>query len=151
MKLIDLVTEDLILLETMGDTKEQIVREMVQLIDNNNGLQDKDLYEKAVFEREEISTTGIGFGVAIPHGKSEGVTKATVAFAKHQAGVDWQSLDDEPVHLIFLIAVPTSNAGDDHLKILQLLSRKLIHDEFREGLLKATTKEQVLEILKTVE
>ncbi|MED3785050.1 fructose PTS transporter subunit IIA [Geobacillus stearothermophilus] len=151
MKLIDLLNEELVVLEIKGTTKKDIIAELSSMLDKQGRLHDKHGFENAVLKREATSTTGIGFGVAIPHGKTDAVSVPSVVFAKHIDGVDWDSLDGEPVQLIFLIAVPESHAGNEHLKILQMLSRKLIHDDFRNALLKATSKEEVLNVLKTVE
>ncbi|MNP18609.1 PTS system mannose-specific EIIBCA component [compost metagenome] len=111
---------------------------------------DVEQYVQAVLTREESSSTGIGFGVAIPHGKANGVTRASLAFARLSEPTEWQSLDDEPVKIVFMIAVPAENVGNEHLQILVSLSRKLIHEEFRDSLLQAQTAEEVIEILKNM-
>lgn len=150
LKLTDLVTPDRVSLHLKGESKAEILREMINLLDQQGVLKDRQQYEKAVFAREEEGTTGIGFGIAIPHGKSEGVKTSAVAFGKKAAGVDWDSLDGEPAKLVFLIAVPAEHAGDEHLKILQMLSRKLIDDQFRAALEAASTVEEVMQLLDQV-
>ena len=105
------------------------------------------VYLKAVMKREEESTTGIGFGVAIPHGKSAAVTEPSLAFGRSQTGIQYDSMDGKPVHLMFLIAVPeTSN--DEHLRILSKLSRKLMHEDVRQKLMTVTNIEEIYQIFE---
>jgi fructose-specific phosphotransferase system IIA component len=148
MKLTQLVTKDLIKLNLEGLTKEEIMEEMIEMLDRAGVLEDKEKYKQSLYRREEEGSTGIGFGIAIPHGKSDAVKKTSVAFGLKRSGVDWDSLDGETAKLIFMIAVPTQNAGDEHLKILQLLSRKLMDDDFRESLLRATNVEEIMELFE---
>ncbi|RBW68862.1 PTS fructose transporter subunit IIA [Bacillus taeanensis] len=147
MNFTDLITEDLIALQLEGSTREAVMDEMIAMLDASGALVDKEGFKTALYERERQSSTGIGFGIAIPHGKTDAVTSARVAFGIKKAGVDWDSMDGDDANLIFMIAVPEQNAGDDHLKILQLLSRKLMDDEFRASLLEASSKEQVVNLL----
>lgn len=105
------------------------------------------VYLEAVMKREEESTTGIGFGVAIPHGKSAAVAEPSLAFGRSQAGIQYDSMDGKPVHLMFLIAVPeTSN--DEHLRILSKLSRKLMHEDVRQKLMTVTDAEEIYQIFE---
>ena len=94
-----------------------------------------------------MTTTGIGFGIAIPHGKSPHVKETTVAFGRLTKQVDWQSLDGENVGLVFLLAVPEDCQGDQHLKIIAGLSRKLVHQEFRNTLQQATSDQEIVNLL----
>ncbi|GMA49653.1 hypothetical protein GCM10025857_10100 [Alicyclobacillus contaminans] len=151
MKLTDLVSRELVNLHLQGSTRDEILREMADVLAANGRLLDKDAYLDAVFAREQEGSTGIGFGIAIPHGKSAAVKTPSVAFGKKPEGVDWNSLDGEPAHLVFLLAVPETAEGNEHLKILQMLSRKLIDDEFRQGLLQAANVDEVMALLETVE
>ncbi|MBA2874379.1 PTS sugar transporter subunit IIA [Thermaerobacillus caldiproteolyticus] len=150
MNLTELVTTNLIQLQLEGKTKDEIMEEMAEMIDRSGALHDKEKYKQSLYKREMEGSTGIGFGIAIPHGKSDAVKKTCVAFGVKKSGVDWDSLDGEKAQLIFMIAVPEKHAGDEHLKILQLLSRKLMDDEFREHLLHATTKEEVMQLFDQV-
>ncbi|SMO95669.1 PTS system, nitrogen regulatory IIA component [Melghirimyces algeriensis] len=147
MKLTDLMTEDLIQLHLEGTTREEIMDEMVSMIDATGALTDKEAYKEALFSREQQGSTGIGFGIAIPHGKSDAVQTARVAFGVKRNGVNWDSMDGKDAKLIFMIAVPEKNAGDEHLKILQVLSRKLMDDAFRASLLNADSKDEVLRLV----
>ncbi|MGL5151818.1 MAG: PTS sugar transporter subunit IIA [Clostridium sp.] len=109
-------------------------------------LHNVDGYVEDVKKREAISTTGIGDGVAIPHAKSEFVKVPTVIVGKSNQGIEWESLDDEPVNMVFLIAVPEGE-GNEHLKILQVLAVSLMDDDFKEALFKTTDKNKICELL----
>ncbi|MEA4828959.1 MAG: fructose PTS transporter subunit IIA, partial [Enterococcus thailandicus] len=136
-----------IVLDTTETTKDTVVEDLVQRLGKTGHITDTAGFKKAIYTRENESTTGIGMGIAIPHGKSAHVTKPTLAFARSQQGIDWQSLDGEPAHLIFMIAVPENSQGDMHLKILQRLSRKLMDDDFRQALMEAPNKAAVNQLL----
>ncbi|MDR6225162.1 PTS sugar transporter subunit IIA [Desmospora profundinema] len=137
MNLSDLLTEDLMVLELEGTTRDEVMNELLDKLDESGALADREVFRRDLYAREEHSSTGIGFGIAIPHGKSSGVHEARVAFGRKKAGVDWDSIDGEPAHLVFMIAVPKEQAGDEHLKILQALSRKLMDENFRRSLREA--------------
>lgn len=118
--------------------KLETIKYLANLIEER--LVDVNKYVEDVKARESISTTGIGDGVAIPHAKSPWVKEPTVVVGKSLKGIEWESLDDEPVNLIFLIAVP-ENQGNEHLKILQVLAGSLMDDEFKEEILNAADEE----------
>lgn len=150
MGIYELLTEDVIQLNIQGTTKEEVIDEMIDLIEKTGALADRKAFKEALYNREKQGSTGIGFGIAIPHGKTEAVKRVKVAFGQKKTGVDWDSLDGGPTNLIFMIAVPLENAGDEHLKILQLLSRKLMDDAFRNGLLQAQSKEEVRKLIQSM-
>ncbi|MBE6052410.1 MAG: PTS fructose transporter subunit IIA [Clostridium sartagoforme] len=140
-KLFDVKYVDLNLLT---DEKIDTIRYLAQLASDR--LIDIEKYIEDVKAREEISTTGIGEGVAIPHAKSKGVKVPTVIIGKSKSGIDWQSLDDEKVNMIFLIAVPEGE-GNEHLKILQVLAVSLMDDDFKEEIEKTDDKEKIVKLL----
>ncbi|MFD1414364.1 PTS sugar transporter subunit IIA [Oceanobacillus jeddahense] len=142
----NLMSDELICLDLQATDKKSAINELADLFEAEQRLKNKKKYIKAVMKREAESTTGIGMGVAIPHGKSKGVTEPSLAFGRCQSGIDYDSLDGNPVHLMFLIAVP-ENSNDEHLKILSQLSRKLMHEEVREKLLNAQTTDEIYNIL----
>ncbi|MGQ4666925.1 PTS sugar transporter subunit IIA, partial [Metabacillus halosaccharovorans] len=113
-------------------------------------LTSKDEYKQAILNREEQSSTGLGMNIAIPHGKSNAVKRPAVAFGIKRDGIDWNSLDGTDAKLIFMIAVPEENAGDAHLKILQMLSRKLMDEDFRNQLLNVSSKQEAMAVLEEV-
>lgn len=143
--------KDIIFLGLDAASREETLTAIIDGISGSGKLSDKEKYRAAVSERERKGTTGIGFGVAIPHGKSEGVASPFVAFAKLNRAVDWDSFDGKPVSTVFMIGVPDKNASNDHLKILIAISKKLMHDEFRAALESAETADDILNVLKSIE
>ncbi|WP_176222258.1 fructose PTS transporter subunit IIA [Tuberibacillus sp. Marseille-P3662] len=150
MKITSLMTEDIINLDLQGQSQDAVMDEMVDMLAEAGHLSQKEAFKQALYDREQESSTGIGFSIAIPHGKSAAVESPRVAFGLHQQGVDWNSMDGTDAHLIFMIAVPSENAGDEHLKILQQLSRKLMDGEFRESLKNVKSKEAVLKLVEEI-
>ena len=142
----ELLTKELFMESLEASTKESAINQMIDLLDQSGKLMNKEKYAKAVFHRESEFSTGIGMGVAIPHGKSDGVKIPSLVFARSQKGIDFESMDDEPAYLFFLVAVP-EDGGDEHLKILSALSRKLMHQSTRDELMNATAYEDVIRIL----
>ncbi|MFC5465052.1 fructose-specific PTS transporter subunit EIIC [Lederbergia graminis] len=150
-KLTDITSLDLIETNLEGSTQESIIDEMIEKLDGAGVLQSKEDFKQAILNREAQSSTGLGMNIAIPHGKSPAVKRPAVVFGIKRDGVDWKSLDGTDAKLIFMIAVPEKSAGDAHLKILQMLSRKLMDDNFREQLLNVTMKQDALKLLETIE
>ncbi len=147
MNIRELLQPESIFLPSTVSTREEAIQQLAVGMTEAGAVTDTSDYVRAVLEREGQSSTGIGFGVAIPHGKSAGVTRAVLGFARFAQPVEWDSLDGEPAQMAFMIGVPEANAGNEHLQILVALSRKLIHDEFRQELLAASSKEEILDIL----
>ncbi|MHC5250594.1 PTS sugar transporter subunit IIA [Enterococcus sp. HY326] len=133
--------------ELTSQDKEAAIRELANTFVTEGVVKNESVYLKAVMQREAESTTGIGFGVAIPHGKSLAVTKPSLAFGRSLPGISYDSMDGKPVHLIFLIAVPKAS-NDEHLRILSKLSRKLMHEDIRQKLLTATDAEEIYQIFE---
>ncbi len=123
---------------------------MIQKLNHIGVLHSKAEFKQAIMNRENESTTGIGMNIAIPHGKSVAVKKPSVVFGIKQSGIDWKSLDGTKAKLIFMIAVPKESEGNEHLKILQILSRKLMDDSYRERLLSVRTKEEAYKLLDEI-
>ncbi len=151
LKLTDITNEDLIDIHLQGTSRDAIIEEMIQKLDDNGVLSSKVDFKEAIFAREALSSTGIGETIAIPHGKSNAVKRPAVVFGLKQAGVDWNSIDGTDAKIIFMIAVPEESAGDAHLKILQMLSRKLMDDTFRNKLLAVQTTEEAYQLLDTIQ
>lgn len=144
----DLLQVELIKLNLKSESKEDAIAELSTLMDQNGFLSNRELYFQAVIERESLGSTGLGMGIAIPHGKSDAVKKTCVALGKSKQGIDFKGADGSLAHLIFLIAVPNSAADNDHLKILAQLSRMLMHQDFREALCQADSEQAILEIIR---
>ncbi|MGC6584913.1 fructose-specific PTS transporter subunit EIIC [Paenibacillus sp. Dod16] len=149
-KLTDIVTPDLINLNLVGTTQDAVIDEMISVLERNGAVRADGDFKQAILAREQESSTGIGMNIAIPHGKSDAVLKPSVVFGIQQDGVDWKSLDGSDAKLIFMIAVPRNSKQNAHLKVLQMLSRKLMDDDFREALLAVTTKEEAYQLLDQV-
>lgn len=144
-----MISSSLIELDADFKTREEIIKHCAKLMNNEEKLNDLDGNIKSVMDREEINPTCFDFGVAIPHGKSDSVKEACFAFTRLEEPIVWCQ-DGEKVNLIFQIAVPESEAGDTHLKILAKLARNLIHEEFRDVLLNEKDKEKVYECLLSI-
>lgn len=133
--------------DLQATTKKAAICELTNAFLTKGVVTNDSVYLEAVMKREEESTTGIGFGVAIPHGKSSAVTKPSLGFGRSQKGIAYDSMDNKPVHLMFLIAVPESS-NDEHLRILSKLSRKLMHDDVRQKLMTVTDIEALYQIFE---
>lgn len=134
-----------------ADSKDAAIREMASMLDSTGKVADLDRLVRAAFAREEQGTTGLGEEIAIPHAKTDAVTSPIVGFARSAEGVEWGSLDGTKARLIFMITVPEAAAGDEHLRILAMLSRKLMDSGFRERLLGAADEAAVLGVLGELE
>ena len=143
MRITDLLDARSILLDASPKSKSEALDQIVDLMVKSEKINDKEAYRKQVYAREEESTTGIGEGIAIPHGKCDAVTKPGLAAMVVKDGVDFDSLDGEPVTLMFLIAAP--NTEDNiHLDVLSKLSVLLMNEEFTESLRNAKTVEEFM-------
>lgn len=146
MSIKELISAETVTLNLQARDPEGAMRELGALLEQTGAVSDLSTYLEAVRKRESVGSTAVGFGVAIPHGKSDGVARAAVAFGRAAHGLDWESMDDEPVRMVFLIAAP-EGANDAHLKALSQLARMLMNEEFRQQLLAAHTPDQVLAAL----
>lgn len=142
------IIEEVVDLNLEAETVEETIEKMAQMIYKTGRVNDFKSYLQSVLEREKLSTTGIGFTIAIPHGKSTAVKATTVAFSRLAKPVAWNSLDGEDVSMVFLLAVPEECKGNEHLKIIATLSRKLIHEDFRKMLSDAKTPIEITSLLE---
>lgn len=150
LNLSSLITPALVKLSLVSVKKRDALGEMVDLLAAAGKVTDRDEYLKSVVERESLGSTGIGMGIAIPHGKSDVITDVVIAFGRSAEGIDFEALDDKPVHLVFLLAAPR-NVGGVYLKALAQLSRMLRRQDFRQNLMAATTEADVISILTSGE
>lgn len=150
MKITDLLSIKTIDLKVKAKDKTDVLKQAVKLISASGNISDVVTYEAGVFNREKESTTGVGEGIAIPHCKSEAVSKPTLAAMIIPDGVEYASLDGEPVNVLFLIAAPVSK-DNVHLDVLAKLSNLLMHPEFKEKLLKAETPEAFMKVIDEAE
>ena len=142
-----LLLPDTVALETTrGTNREDIIRELVASIAATGRASDAEALVDAALAREEQHSTGVGNGVAIPHAHTAGVTRPTLAFARlPKPGIQWAE-GEEATDLVFLIAVP-EGSGNQHLKILSKLARRLMKEDFRAQLRAAGTREEVIDLV----
>ncbi|WP_226659894.1 PTS fructose transporter subunit IIABC [Pseudalkalibacillus hwajinpoensis] len=149
-KLTDITNERLIDIELKGSNRDDVIDEMIAKLEGEGVIDSSHQFRDAIISRENESSTGIGMNIAIPHGKSSAVREPRVVFGLKPEGIDWNSLDGTKARLIFMIAVPKESEGDAHLKILQMLSRQLMDDQFRENLLTVQTKKEAYDLLEQI-
>ncbi|AVK60585.1 PTS fructose transporter subunit IIC [Lactobacillus sp. CBA3605] len=142
MDIRDLLLKDVMIMDMTATTKDEAIDELVHKYAEQGVINDEALYKKDIIKREAESTTGIGDGIAMPHAKDKAVQRATVLFAKSDAGVDFNALDGQPVHLFFMIAAP-EGANNTHLQALAALSSLLIDPELVAKLKQAQTPDDV--------
>lgn len=150
MKITDLLKKDSIDLNVEASNKEEILKKAVELMNNNGNIIDKDKYLELVIKREEEGSTGIGEEIAIPHGKGDSISAPGLVAMVIPKGIDFKSLDGNPVKLLFLIAAP-NNKDNVHLEVLSRLSTLLMDEKFRKALLNAKTKDEFLKIIDKAE
>ena len=146
MKITDLLKKDAIDLNVKASSKREVIEKAVKLMEHNDNIKDKQKYLELVIKREEEGSTGVGEGIAIPHGKGDVISKPGLAAMVIPDGVDFNSLDGKPVKLLFLIAAPNSK-DNLYLEVLSRLSALLMNEKFKKDLLNAKTKEEFLEII----
>lgn len=150
MRISELLQKESIALGRKPQDKADAIGQMVELLAKSGSLEDKKKFKQAILERECLSTTGIGEGIAIPHGKSSAVKRAALAAMVVPQGVDFASADGAPVHLLFMIAVPEEGA-ELHLEVLERLAAMLMDEDFRKRLTAAKDAAEFLHILSIEE
>jgi PTS system nitrogen regulatory IIA component len=148
MKLMDFLVADAIEPEMKGTTKDDSIRELVALLRKAGAITDERAVAEVVLEREELGTTGIGEGIAVPHGKSDAVDGLVAAFGRSEQGIDFDAMDNQPVHLLFLLVAPKEYSGP-HLMALARISRLLKNRDFRKALIDAKDKAEILEVFRS--
>ena len=149
MSIMEFLTDQAVSCDLTSQTKEEVIRELVSLLVKASAIKERDVNKlvQILLAREALGSTGIGQGVAIPHGKSDCVTKLVSAFGVSRTGVKFDSLDGEPVHLLFLLVAPEDSAGP-HLKALARISPLLKDKHFRDTLRLAKDERQLVKILR---
>jgi len=151
MKLMDFLIPEAIEANIKSNNKTDAIKELAALLKSTGTIADDEPVAKVVLEREELGSTGIGEGIAVPHGKSDAVDNVVAAFGRSEKGIDFKSeADNIPVHLVFLLVAPIGSSGP-HLLALARISRLLKSKDFHERLLKAKSKSEILEIFKSEE
>jgi fructose PTS system EIIBC or EIIC component len=150
MKVSELLNEKNILTDFSSESKNDIINELIDLLKQDKRVIDIEEIRKCVFDREEKMSTGVGKGFAIPHGKTNSVTDIVAAFGKSKKPIEYNSLDGEPVHLVFLL-VGKETLLAKHIKLLSRISRLMNTEEFRKRLIEADSKESILKIFREEE
>jgi fructose-specific phosphotransferase system IIA component len=150
MKISDILTENLVVTGLEGNSKDEIIDAMIDLVATSPKVVDKAKVRDAIFEREKIMSTGVGNGFAIPHGKTDAVSDIVAAFATTANPIDYQSLDEKPVRLVFLL-VGKDNMVGPHIKLLSRISRLMSKEDFRKHLLEVRSPKEVLDMFKQEE
>lgn len=145
-----IINENLIVLDMKAKSKHEAIVELAEHAQKEEKIISIEDYIKSVFEREESYSTGVGNGIAIPHGKSKAVKEAMIVFGKSKEGIEWDSFDGKPVEMIFLLGVPDENVDNLHLKILSQLSRKLMNDDFVKMIRESRTTDSILTALNDI-
>lgn len=150
MQIMDFLSADAIKMSLESKTKKDAIKELVELLVKSGKVKDKKKMLQTLMEREDLGSTGIGQGIAIPHGKSDTVGDLAAAFGLSADGISFDSLDGEPVNIFFLLVAPEGAAGA-HLKALARISSLLKDKYFRKSLLSAKTPEDVVKIIQEEE
>ena len=150
MKVFELLDEKFILTDFKSDDKEYVINELIDLYKENDKINDIEKVRTAILDREKIMSTGVGKGFAIPHGKTNAVNDVIAAFGKTTRDIDYDALDGNPVHLVFLL-VGRDDMVSKHIKLLSRISRLMNKDEFRERLVNSNSKEEIINIFKEEE
>ncbi|RMC47254.1 fructose-specific PTS transporter subunit EIIC [Lactobacillus sp. ESL0228] len=150
MKIKDILAPESMIMELKATNQEDAIKEMADLEVETGIVNNEDEFISAIWAREKESTTGIGDGIAMPHARNKSINKARVLFAKSKAGIDYNSLDGQPVYLFFMIAAP-AGADNTHLEALAKLSSLLINPDLVEALKKAQTPEEVIQLFEDAE
>jgi fructose-specific phosphotransferase system IIA component len=150
MKLLDIIDERVIKVPLESEDKDEAIEELVDLLVRAGKITDHDAAIKAIHERESKQTTGIGNGVAVPHGKDKSITALTCAVGISQKGMEFDSVDGQPVHAVFLLLAQVNNPGP-HLAALAEIARILEFPTARNALFKARTPAEVINIIRGLE
>lgn len=150
MKLSKFSSEELITFELKNTDKDGVIRELVDLASKSNLVKDKEELYRDVVERENLVTTGVGYGVAFPHAKTRATRGIVIAFGRSDEGVDFDAMDKKPVNLFFLIAAPEDAIGA-HLNVMARLSFIMKSEENREKLMEVKSPGELLQLIDTVE
>ena len=146
MKIDEILKKESVIANIAGKNKLDVIKEMTECLKQNNTIKNDQALYATLMEREKLGSTGIGENVAIPHGKSDELTQIIIAFARSLSGIDFESLDQKPVHFVCMVIAPAHSTGQ-HLKALARISRLFKNQTLREGILKAEDSNAIYSIL----
>ncbi|GBG95453.1 fructose-specific PTS system IIA component [Ligilactobacillus salitolerans] len=147
MELAEIIQPELVSYDLEASNQKEVINKMAELLVKQGVVLDQDEFVASVFAREKTGTTGIGAGIAIPHGQADTVTASAVAIAKLHEAVEWKSLDDKPVIYVFLLAIPNSGA-QEHLQLLSQLAEDLMDDDVRAKLEKSQSAQDLMQVFQ---
>ena len=150
MKISDHISEKMICLALENTTKENVIKELAELLKNSENITDFDMFLKDVFEREKLGATGIGNEIAIPHARTDAVNNIIIAFGRASQGIDFNGIDNKPVKLVFLMGTPKKDVNK-YLQVLAHLTRLLKKESFRQQLLEAQNAGEILNAIREIE
>jgi len=150
MKVSELLKPEFIIPELKGGSKEDIISELIDLFKNDPRVEDIEKVRSSVLDREKVMSTGVGKGFAIPHGKTNAVKEIVGAFGRIRDGIDYDSLDGNPVHLVFLL-VGKDNLISTHIKLLSRISRLMNKDDFRHRLKEVNNADEIVKLFSEEE
>jgi len=150
MKVSELLKPEFVLADLQGESKEDIINELINLFTHDPRVEDIEKVRSAVLDREKVMSTGVGKGFAIPHGKTNSVKEIIGAFGRAKHGIDYESLDGNPVNLVFLL-IGKDNLISTHIKLLSRISRLMNKDDFRHRLLWAENSEEIIKLFSEEE
>ena len=148
MKLTEILTEEFVIPHLRAGDKSKALEEMANLLYEKKLVQDGGQVLKALLEREKLGSTGIGFNVAIPHAKVKDIQNIVVVFGRSPKGIEFDSLDQQPVHLICLLIAPENSIGT-HIKALARISRLLKDENFRKDLMRASDQAEIFRLIRS--
>ena len=146
MKIEEILKKESVIADLLGDNKVEVIKEMTQCLKKNNLIKNDQALFETLMEREKLGSTGIGENVAIPHGKSNEVKRIITVLARSKNGVEFESLDQKPVHFICMVIAPAHSTGQ-HLKVLARISRIFKNQGLREDILNAGNSDSIYSIL----
>lgn len=146
MKILDVLQKEAIISDLKSQDKKGILEELVAPIARITGVNHKDIV-RVLMDREQLGSTGIGEGIGIPHGKLKQLESLALGFGLSRKGVDFESMDNQPTHIFFLLVTPENSTGL-HLKMLARISRILKYDQFKKNLLDAANSDEIFSIIK---
>ena len=146
MNLLDILSTNSVIVGLQGETKDEIIQELVDSLEEGKAITDRDKVLQSVLDREKIMSTGIGDGIAIPHGKSEAVVTLSAALGTQKRGANFEALDGEPAYVFFLLVSPANISGP-HIKALARISRLLKNEDFKKRLIAASSPEDLLSVI----
>jgi len=142
MKIAEMLTPSRISLQVRAETKEDVLEELIKILNDNGDLEDVNDVRRVIFEREKLMSTGIGHGIALPHGKTNAVKLTSVSMITLAQPVDYESLDGQPIQLAIML-VGKENQVSTHLKLLSKISRVIANESFRHYAIGAQTAEEI--------